>query len=273
MLDLHANLTTPGLVLVGGIGPGVVAAGDGQTNPGVPLDDNAELIAFGFLAPTADSISRIKLSSTDLPDPTNGIQNAPGATSLILGTFQYAKVPYKGGQRVLTASTNVGVVAGTGLLLDNYPGNCVMGNRAGVNMVGQEVATTFGAALVANTWGAMAWAPANPLPAGKYAILGAYCSAITNVAAIRFRHNSFGGKTPGFPVVNSNLSCILGIQLCDKNPIWFDSGYQFVSIGEMLGIPSCPVFTVTNQGTGLTIEMIAAQACTPVVSLLLAKVG
>ena len=35
----------------------------------------------------------------------------------------------------------------------------------------------------------------------------------------------------------------------------------------------CPVFTVSNAGTGLGIQMIAAQAATPVVDVVVVKVG
>jgi len=272
MHDLHANLTTPGMVLVLGVN-GAPAGGDGASAAGVPIRPNATLHGFGFLAPTADSIARLKLSSADMVDSVNGVDIADGATSLKVGTWKWLNLPYKSGVRQLQAGTNVGVVAGSALLLDYYPGGCVAGSKAAPNMVSVGTATTFGAALVANTWGTQPFATASPLPAGKYAILGAQASALTNVAALRFSHADFGGYKPGFPVANVNLTAALGIQLCDKDDIWLESGYQFIQIGEVTGVPSCPVFTVTNAGSGLQIEAIAAQACTPVVSLMLAKVG
>jgi len=275
MLDLHAVVVTPGAVLVLGTGdPTVAPGGDGQSSAGVPISGGATLVGWGLLAPTADSIARLKLTSQDQPDPINGVDIADGATSLKVGTFKNDNLPYESGMRKLSAGTNVGVVAGAGLLLDSYAhGPCVMGSRHMKGMVAPGTATTFGAALVANTWGSQPFAPANALPAGKYAILGAFASALTNVAALRFKHADFNGKTPGFPVVNANLTAALGIQLCDKTNLWIEQGMQFVTLGEDLGVPCCPVFTVSNLGTGLTIEAIAAQACTPVVSLLLAKVG
>ncbi len=274
MLDLHANVITPGAVLVLGTVAPTVAAQDGQTSPGVPIAGGATLVAFGMLAPTADSIARIKLSSQDQADPQNGVDIAEGATSLKVGTFIPENLPYDTGQRNIQAGTNVGVVAGTALLLDNYPkGPCVLGSRHMQGKVSVGTATTFGAALTANAWGSQPFAPANALPNGKYAILGAFVSALTNVAAIRFGHADFQGLKPGFPVCNVNLTAALGIQLCDKTEIWQEHGYQFVQMGDDLKVPCCPVFTVGPQGTGLTIEAIAAQACTPVVGLVLAKVG
>lgn len=274
MLDLHANVITPGAVLVLGTGPGVIAANDGQSVAGVPIGTDATLVGFGMLSPTADSIARIKLSSQDQVDPVNGIDIADGATSLKVAVFHAENLKYSTGQRTITAGTNVGVVAGSSLLLDLYPkGPCVKGSLHMKGQVSVGTATTFGAALVANSWGSQPFAPASALPAGKYAILGAYVSALTNVAAIRFSHADFGGLKPGFPVANVNLTAALGIQLCNKDALWTDSGVQFITLGDRLGVPCCPVFTVGNAGTGLTIEAIAAQACTPVVSLLLAKVG
>jgi hypothetical protein len=50
-------------------------------------------------------------------------------------------------------------------------------------------------------------------------------------------------------------------------------GEQFIYLSQKLGKPQCPVFTVSNAGTGLQIQMICAQAATPVVDLVLVKVG
>jgi hypothetical protein len=44
-------------------------------------------------------------------------------------------------------------------------------------------------------------------------------------------------------------------------------------LSDQLGTPCCPVFTVGNAGTGLQIDMIAAQAATPVVDLVVMRVG
>lgn len=278
MLDLHAMTITPGAVLVLGANGAIAAGQDGASVAGVPVNSAklaATLVGWGFLSPTADSIARIKLQSPDQVDPVNGIDVAKGATSLEIAYWQFDKLPFETGVRSLTVGTNVGVVAGTGLLLDHYAGGgqVIKGSRNMPNMVIPTPATTFGAALVANTWGSQPFAPTSPLPAGKYALLGAYVSAITNVAALRFSHADWA-YDPGFPVVNTQLSAILGIQLAPKDELWHEPGYQFVNLQDKLeGIPCCPVFTVGPGSTGLTIWAIAAQACTPVVSLILAKVG
>lgn len=277
MLDLHANVVTPGAVLVLGTGTPTVAIGDGQSSPGVPIDTGAKLVGWGLLSPTADSIAALKLSSQDMEDPQNGESYAPGATSLLNIMWDYDSIKFKSGQRLIQAGTNVGVVAGTGLLLDSYPGGNVIKGKA--NMSGVVIvspATTFGGALTTNAWGSVAFAvpAATALPNGKYAILGALVSAITNAAAIRFAHANFKGLKPGFPVANNNIISSSSWDKIDKDPILqARPGTQFVYLGDMLDEAACPVFNVTSQGTGLTIEMISVQTDTPVVQLVLAKVG
>ena len=273
ILDLHANVITPGAVLVLGVGPGVIAGGDGQSVAGVPIDPAATLVGFGMNTATADSIARIRLQSQDQVDPINGEDVAPGATSIILNFWKFTNLKYKSGQRVVQAGTNVGVVAGTSLLLDAYPS--VSGVDGSRHMIGQVIttpATTFGAALVANTWGAQPYAPASPLPNGRYAILGSTVSACTQ-AAIRFVHASFKGYKPGYICADLNQALATGIQTTIKIDLVLEPGWQFITLSHELGFGCCPVFDVTNAGTGLTIEMIAAQAATPVVTLYLAKVG
>jgi len=277
MLDLHANLTTPGAVLVLGAQGTIAPGGDGQSVPGVPTKSDkgaATLVGWGFLSPTADSIARMKLSSQDQVDPVNGVDIAPGATNIKVAEWMWERLRYESGQRVIQVGTNVGVVAGSALLLDYYSsgGPCVKGGKSMEGLVSPATATTFGAALVANTWGAQPFNPATPLPAGKYAILGARVSAITNVAALRFSHADWAFM-PGFPVVNEQLTAALGLQLAPKDELFMEGSYAFVKLGDMLGVPCCPVFTVGPGSTGLTIWAIAAQACTPVVTLILAKVG
>lgn len=273
MLDLHANVITPGAVLVLGVGPGVIAAADGQSVAGVPIDPAATLVGWGMITATADSIARIRLQSQDQVDPINGVDVAPGATSVVLNFWKYENLKYKTGARVIQAGTNVGVVAGSSLLLDAYPSPAgIAGNRHMPGMVITTPATTFGAALVANAWGAQPYAPASPLPNGRYAILGSSVSACTQ-AAIRFVHASFKGYKPGYICSDMNAAAATTIQTSVKTDLLVEPGWQFVTLGTELGFGCCPVFDVTNAGTGLTIEMIAAQAATPVVTLYLAKVG
>ena len=131
-------------------------------------------------------------------------------------------------------------------------------------------ATTAGAALVANAWAGTAFAPVNALPQGKYAILGAVVAAVTH-GAIRFSHADFGGKKPGFPVCETGVAANLAG--CSKSDLFLEPGVQFVTLGDELGLAACPVFTVTNMGTGLVIELMSPTIATPTVVLWLVKVG
>lgn len=274
MLDVHALTITPGAALVLGSAGSISAGGDGAQVAGVPIRNDAVLRMYGFHSPTADTIANLKLQSQDQVDPINGITFTPGAASLLNAHFDYTTLKYVTGARVLTAGTNTGVVAGNGYLIDEYAGGpCIAGTRGmgGEVMVG---ALTFGGALTANTWGQLAFAPTNALPNGKYAILGAYCSAIANAALIRFSHADFGSFKPGFPVHNyETISTATWDKMCKDDLVNGAVGEQFIYLSEILGRPMCPVFTASNAGTGLVIEMISAQTDTPVVNLMLAKVG
>jgi hypothetical protein len=241
----------------------------------VPIRPDARLIDWGFLSPTADSIARLKLASQDQIDPINGEDISPGVASLWLGFHKFTNIPYKTGSRIITAGTNVGVVAGSGLLIDYYDHPSDLGGDRAYftpNIV-MPPSLTYGAATVANTWGTNAYAPATALPNGKYAILGSWTTALANVAAIRFLHADFGFCAPGYPVADPEISAILGWQIHNRDPLWLANGYQFAYLSEKTGKDCIPVFTASNAGTGLAIQMLAAQAATPVVTLNLAKVG
>jgi hypothetical protein len=230
---------------------------------------------WGLNAPTADSIAVVKLQSQDQVDPINGVTVAPGAASLLVQYYDYTTLAYAKGARQITAGTNVGVVAGHAFTIDEYTGqgSCVLVRRSqgGEVMTG---AVTFGGALTTNQWGTVAYAPAQALPNGKYAIVGAFVSAITNVALVRFSHPDFKGLKPGFPVANYELSLAVTTQVAMRDElIYTEVGNQFIRLGEIFGNAQCPVFSVSNAGTGLTIEAISVQADTPVVNLVLVKVA
>jgi hypothetical protein len=276
MLDLHALTITPGAVLVLGADGAVSAGGDGCSSPGVPINSQkgkSRLRIWGFNSATADSIAAIRLRSQDMINPIDGITITPGAASLLLQYFDYTTVPYEKGTRSLNVGTNVGVVAGNGFLIDDVQaGTCVNPPKGAGNdtAVGP---TTFSAALVANTWGTQPWVAPN-LPAGKYAILGWYVSALANVGCIRFRHPDFAGFAPGGPCCNYELALAATGQVAMRDELVQTAhGEQFMYLSELLGTPCCPVFTVGNAGTGLQIDMIAAQAATPVVDLIVMRVG
>jgi hypothetical protein len=273
MLDVHALTVVPGAVLVLGADGAVSAGGDGAATAGIPINPNAILKMWGFNSATADSLAIIRLRSQDMINPIDGITITPGAASLLLQYYDYTHLPYNKGTRSINVGTNVGVVAGTGFTIDKYQsGQCVSVRPDSGNETAPQL-TTFGAALVANTWGTQPFLAPN-LPAGKYAIIGCYASAFANVGLIRFQHTDFQGNSPGFPVVNWELALAATEQTGMKDELVRTAvGEQFIYLSEKLGEPCCPVFTVSNAGTGLQIQMICAQAATPVVDLVLVKVG
>ena len=273
MLDVHAVALTPGAATVLS-GTMTVATGDGAQTAGVPIGGSSgTLKMWGYQSLTADTIGAVKLTSQDMIDAIDGITVVPGAASLLNQFYDYTTLPYKTGTRQITAGTNTGVTAGSGFLIDEYAkaktvaGSYNMGN---VVVVG---ATTFGGALTKGAWGTQAYAAPN-LPSGQYIILGAYVSAITNVALIRFTHNDFQGLHPGFPVANWELSMAATAQVAMRDELVLTAhGEQFIYLGQIMGRPQCPQFTVSNASTGLVIEMLSEVADTPVVNLVIARIG
>ena len=275
MLDFRGVIITPGAVLVLGAPSAAICVNDGNPVPGVALKPGAKLIGWGMLSATADSIARLKLASLDQVDQQNGEDISPGAASLWVGFHKWINLPYKAGARLITAGTNVGVVAGTAYTIDYYDNPNDMGGDKTYYLPNQIVppSITFGGAIGVNTWTGNAVAPALPLPNGKYAILGAWATAYANVLALRFAHSDFGGLEPGFPCVNPELTAAVTLDVCNKDPLWLAHGYQFSYLSEKTGLDCLPVFTVSNNSTGLTVKAVAAQTCTPVVTINLAKVG
>lgn len=274
MLDVHALVITPGAAGVLGV-PGTIAVNDGAQVAGVPLTPDASLRIWGMLAPTADSINVIKLQSQDQIDPINGVTVTLGAASVLLQWYDYTTLKYKSGARQITSGTNTGVVAGTSFLIDEYASR---GKTVKVPYTaGNEImfgAMTFGGALTTNQWSTLAIAPTNAIPNGTYAILGAYITAITNVALIRFSHADFQGLKPGFPVMNAELTAAVTYQVAMRDQlVTVAQGEQFLYLSDLMGTPQCPVFRVTNAGTGLSVEAISVQADTPVVNVVLMRIG
>jgi hypothetical protein len=201
----------------------------------------------------------------------NGEDFYPGASSLLGMIYNYAKLGYKTGKRTVTIDQNTGAANALAFLLDHYGGGPVtqgdyfMPNRIVLRQV-------FGGALTAITWYQQAYAPGTPIPNGKYAILGAWVNALTNYALIRFAHNDFGAFKPGFPVQDSTNTAVANAVL-PKDPLTLNQGYQFVYLSNKMKTPVCPVFSVSNAGTGLKIEAISITTDTPIVILNLAKVS
>jgi hypothetical protein len=274
MLDAHAMLTTPGAILVLG-NPGAVAVNDGAQVAGVPLEPSAILRMWGFHSPTADSIANIRLQSQDQIDPINGVTATPGAASLLLQWYDYTTLKYKTGARNIQVGTNVGVVAGNAFTIDEYRdrGKTVMARYADGNEV-MFGAITFGGATTATQWLAAALTPVTAIPNGTYCILGVYVTALANVGLIRFTHADFQGLKPGFPVMDAELALAATAQVAMRDElVTVRVGEQFIALGEILGTPQCPVFRVSNAGTGLSCEVITAQAATPVINVVLMRLG
>ena len=274
MLDLRAVTGTPGAATVLGATFPTICTNDGASVAGVPIDPRAVLIGWGGHSIAANTLGNIKLFSQDMIDPINGENYVAGAAGIVNQYFKLTNIPYKTGLRGIQMGTNTGVGAAIGFYMDMYQGGpCVAGSRI---MPSQVItgATTFGGALTTLVWGSQAYAPTTALPNGKYAILGAVCTALTNVGLLRFQHADFGFASPGIPVANPTI-----ISTSSWDKVWKDDtllaqqGYQFVDLSEELGQPCCPVFSASNAGTGLNIQMLTIAADTPVVQLYLAKVG
>ena len=276
MLDLHAIGITPGAGLTLGAVGAVIPSNDGASQAGVPIDQGAVLKAWGALSPTADTIAALQLLSQDMVDQQNGEYLTPGATNLGNAIWDWDNLPYAKGLRQFYMGTNTGVTASLAVTLDDYPKLAPKAVTNGSRVIGKQVtppALTFGGAVNAG-WTSLAFAPTKPLPNGRYAILGAKVSAITNLALIRFQHTDFQGLSPGFMCVNSGIVSSSSFDKVPKDALFLtEDGNQFVYISEILNEPCCPVFSVGNNTTGLQIQMYSLQADTPVVQLLLAQVG
>lgn len=269
MLDVHvvtSGGSTGGLGTIGTIALG----GDGASIAGVPIRANAILRYWAILSTIADTIERARLQSSDMPAENNPEDYNIGAGSLV-GLFGVeTNLPYGGGQRNLAIDQNTAGANAMGVTLDKYgEGMFQVGDRYD-RAIGQRVVVRDTmAAVTAITWQSLAFVPDSTiaLPAGIYAILGAWVQDITNYAVIRFQHADFGGLNPGFPVIDS-LATATARAVVVPQPLLFDaSGFQFVYLQDV------PTFSAGPQGTGLTVQIIDIVADTPVVILNLAKVG
>ena len=275
MLDLHA-LSSGGSLqpTLGAVGT-ILLGGDGVSAAGVPIDNGANLVGWGALTTIADTIAKLQLLSQDQLDPINGQNLAFGATSVLGILHQYDFLPYKTGVRSFNIAQVTAAANCIVYLLDYYPQAPkeppVQVDKYGRMAGNGQYSTTYGGALTALTWKQQAFAPSPLLPTGKYAILGCWVDALTNYALIRFRHANFGTFAPGFPVVDTSLATVRAT--VNGEELFMNNGYQFWLLSERLKKPSCPVFNVTAQGTGLNLEMAAITADTPIVTVNLAKVG
>ncbi len=272
MLDLHAlssgggtSLTAIATILLGG---------DGATVAGVPVAGGANLVSWGGLTTIADTIKELKLVSQDQLDPVNGQDFVNGSAAAgVMNLWDYLK--FAAGARSLSMAQNTAGANNIGYLLDLYAGGPVSQHPLyGVESKNWDGSTVYGGALTALTWKQQAFNPTNAIPAGKYAIQGAWCSSLTNYALIRFRHADFGVFAPGFPVADPNIAAARAVLPGIGQDLLVDyAGYQFSYMSEKLKVPCEPVFTVQANATGLNFEMAAITADTPEVILNLVKVS
>lgn len=277
ILDLHAGVSAgnvTALAIGGSVGAtATIPAGDDASTYGIPNTGKAAvLMAWGTESIAADTIYESQLTSQDMIDPLNGESYNYGTTSVIIGTFNMTKLPYISGGRKVAVRQNTGAGLATPYTLDGVgsKGTSVAVPRNAPKKIAPFI-TTFGGALTAQAWGSQAFAPTQPIPNGKYAILGAKARTFTDVALVRFTHPDFQGCHPGFPVVDSQLSLATSMQLTDRGQIWQEQGTQFQYLSEVTGVPCCPVFNSNAGATGLVIEALSVIADTPVINVVLAK--
>jgi hypothetical protein len=273
MLDLHA-LSSGGGTSLTNIGT-IAAGGDGQVVAGVPIASGATLVSWGGLTTIADTIKELKLNSQDLLDNPNGLDFLSGGAALGIKNI-YTQLPYGLGQRAIGMSQNTAGANNLGYFLDYYPGppGIIQGPSllTGNNATEGDYSTTYSGALTAITWKSQAFNPSTAIPAGRYAILGAEVSALTNYALLRFQHADFGPFLPGFPVVDPNVAVARAV--APPDPLLFNYPlYQFSFLSQLLGKPVEPIFTVGPGNTGLSFQVIAITADTPQVNIRLMKVG
>lgn len=259
MLDLHATGGTPGATTTY-TALATLIANDGTSSAGVPLRNDARLIAWGSGSLVANTIYGTQLISQDCVDPINGELLRIGTASLKNLVYKTTNVPFSTGARVIGQSTNTAQTATSfGFTLDSYDSipNAIGG--AGMRFAPKQVVITQtqGAADLVLSWYGTAVAPATALPNGKYAILGAWATLSTGPHLLRFKHADFGFCTPGVPLVDTFGSAILGAQEGMLDPLWNNAGYQFVWLSEVSGKPCIPTFRVTSAGTGLRMEGLA----------------
>lgn len=278
MLDLHVLSSSAGSTSL--IQPATIPSNDGQVVAGVPIISDpgkALLIAWGAVAIDATKAPKqASLNSNDLNDPPNGSVWTPVGASLAISTpHLMERLLYRTAARVVKVAQKA-AGAEFSFTIDHYDAGmtgtiCVRGDYAppGRGIYSQA----FGGALTSLAWGTQVFTPTYNLPTGRYAILGAWVSGLTNVAAIRFQHADFKTCQPGFLVADKFTSATTVTGLSGDELLLVRDGSQFVRLSEITGQPQCPVFSAGPNGTGLTIWCMDCTADTPTVILNLAKVG
>jgi hypothetical protein len=276
MLDLHSVYDSTGstdTIVAENNSNAVIPTNDGATTIGVSPFNNAVLVAFGAqsLNGGAQGIVSVGLQGNNIVDPTNKMQFTATGTDVMAVKSIMTQVGYSNGPNLVNyAQEAAGIITTHKLDLVQGPA-CTGGSYT---PAGQAIYPATFSQLTAGAYGSKSFAPTNAPPIGRYAVLGAWVSALTAGAALRFDHTDFKGAKPGFPVVDYATAALTPSQIQGGGVFSPEAqGYQFVWLSQKLGVASCPVFTVQGQGTGLNIQCIDGTADTPTVILNLQKVG
>lgn len=263
MLDLRSLVDLTGNVADTVLN--TIPTGDLSTVAGVPAItpyENARLLYAVWDELVAGTpIKTAKIVTTDLVDPANGYDL--GSTFPPDVIAERLDLPFRSGAVQPHYSQTVAAKIQC-LLHWLYPAaSSRVGVTMGPNPGGNSGAASYAFTLAAKTagaWGADALSVAT-WPAGRYALLGWELSAVTKRAAVRFVHGDFGGYRPGAHTPQADLAVTVNET---SLPPWMQAkGYQFAALSRVLGLPCCPVFTVSSQGSGLTSEILDLTVDTP----------
>lgn len=252
----------------------VIPAGDGATTIGLSPQPNSILFSYGYMTlGTTDAAGKLALQSNNIVDPTNGLQDANTGTSTAFHRGKFAQVSYGNGPNLVGYNTQTAAAKVATYKMD-------WNTRLGTSVAGSFFPPGFaeytfsGSAATAGVYETIAFNPGNAVPTGKYAILGLRVYSLTSGAFLRFQHTDFGGAFPGIPIFPSATGSSTAANM-GFSPFASESwqGCQFVKLSQYLGQPSCPVFTVQGQGTGLNLQFLSTNTDTPQFDLNLMKVG
>lgn len=275
ILDLHSSVDATGSTdaFVSENTTGTIPANDGASVAGISPWPNATLIAYGaHVGAAAQAIVGIGLTSNNLVDPTNKLQDNATGTDTRTMAIKTVQIGYANGANLVQYSQEAaGLIAA--FKLDYLSGVGTSGPGSLFPTGPAEYSVTFGAAT-AQVYKTLAFAPTNPIPIGTYDILGFRTSASTFGGVLRFQHTDFGGAFPGMPFVGYSDAALTGANQ-GGNLFTSDSwqGTQFAQLSIALGRPVCPRFRVQGQGTGLVIQLLDNIADTVTVALNLQKVA
>lgn len=254
----------------------VIPANDGATTIGLSPWAGAVLLAYGaHVTAAAQALVALGLTSNNLVDPVNKLQDTvnstPTITSILKSKFlqlSYAKGPnlvqYANEAAGASATFKMDYLASIGA---SQAGSVIPANVAEYSFAASGAAT-------AGVYQTTAFSPSTTPPIGTYLILGARAYALSTAAFLRFQHTDFGGAFPGFPIASYGAGTLTPANY-GGNEVISDAwqGMQFVKLGQLTGIPMCPVFRIQGQSTGLNLQLLDTAADTAQFDLILQKIA